>query len=112
MRANILWLLGYLAVMAAIITGLVVARRRTLATLDTPAAREEWRVWKERTSQQNKTPDPVQRRAVTSDEPPSLILLRDRFPVVVATTVLICSFLLGFLVFLVKGVLRGRRTTS
>jgi len=109
-RANVLWLLTYFAVIAAVVTGLVVARRRTLA--DTPAAREKWRVWKERTNQQPKTSDPVQRRVVSSDEPPTLILLRDRFPVVVATMVLICSFLFGFLVFLVKGVVRSGRPTS
>lgn len=111
-RATVLWLLAYLAVMAALVAGLVAARRRVLTTLDTPEARREWLAWKEKTAAEQQGAGPVRRQTVRSNEPPALILLRDRFPVIVVTTVMIGSFLFGFLVFVGRGAFRGGRSTS
>jgi hypothetical protein len=98
---RIAWLLAYVAAMSAVVAALVVARGRVVATLDTPEARQRWQQWKEET--RRKSDGPIQRRPVRSDEPPALILLRDRFPAIVATSVLICSFLFAFLGFAARG---------
>jgi hypothetical protein len=111
-RAIVLWSFAYLAVMAAVVAGLAVARQRVLATLDTPQARQEWREWMEHTARQQDLGGPVQRRPVRSEEPPAVILLRDRFPVIVVTTVMIGSFLIGFLVFVAKGAFQSRRPST
>jgi hypothetical protein len=111
-RAIIIWLLAYIAVMTAIVAALVVTRKRVLATLDTPEARRQWQAWKEKTADEQSTAGPVRRRPVQNDEPPALILLRDRFAAIVATTVMICSFLFAFLAFVARGAFRSRRPTS
>jgi hypothetical protein len=99
--SRLAWLLAYLAAMSAVVAALVVARGRVVASLDTPEAREQWQRWKDETRRQSD--GPIQRRPVRSDEPPALILLRDRFGVIVATSVVICSFLFAFLAFAARG---------
>lgn len=111
-RTHLGWLLAYLAVMGAMVAGLVAARRRVVATLDTPEARQQWRKWKEQTAQPTAANNPTQRRPVTSDEPPALILMRDRFAAIVVTTLLIGSFLFAFLAFAARGAFRGGRPKS
>ena len=108
--SKIAWLLSYLAAMSGVVAALVVARERVIATLDTPEARQEWQEWKEETLR--KSPGPIERRPVRSDEPPALILLRDRFPVVVGSSVLICSFLFAFLAFAARGALGSKRDSQ
>lgn len=108
-RAKLLLLMAYVVTMTALIAALLAARRSALATLDTPEAREHWRAWKAEVERQKKSRGPVERRSVRSDEPPAVILLRDRFPVILATTVLIGSFLFGFLAFVTWGAVRTGR---
>jgi hypothetical protein len=110
-RAAILWILAYLAVMTALVAGLVAVRRRALATFDTPEARQEWQVWKEKTADEQKAAGPVRRKVVRSQEPPALILLRDRFPAIVVTTVMLGSFLFAFLAFVGRGAFRSGGST-
>ncbi|HVX14246.1 MAG TPA: hypothetical protein VHC22_23875 [Pirellulales bacterium] len=110
-RAHVVWLVAYAALMAGLVAGLVIVRRRVLAALDTPAARAEWQAWKEQTAREQHQAVPVRRRPVTSDEPPALILLRDRFPVIVVTSLVIGSFLFAFLAFVMQGAFRGERRT-
>jgi hypothetical protein len=106
--SKIAWLVSYLAAMSAVVAVLMVARDRVIATLDTPEARQRWQEWKEET--RRKSPGPIERRPVRSDEPPALILLRDRFPAVVGSSVLICSFLFAFLVFVARGAFGSSRS--
>lgn len=111
-RATVLWLLAYLALMAALVAGLVAARRRVLASLDTPKARREWLAWKDKTAAEQQQGAPVRRKTVRSNDPPAVILFRDRFAVIVVTTVLIGSFLFAFLAFVGRGAFRGGRPTT
>lgn len=100
--------------MAAIVASLMVMRRRVVDRLSQPEAIAQWRAWRAETERQSELPGPVQRRAVVSDEPPALVLLRDRFGVIVATSVLIGTFLFAFLAFLGRGMIqdRARRTAA
>jgi hypothetical protein len=109
-RAKILLLLAYVATMVAVVATLLAARRSALATLDTPQAHEQWRAWKAETERQKKTGGPIDRRTVRSDEPPALILLRDRFPAILVTSLLIGSFLFMFLAFVAWGAFRNGAT--
>ncbi|HWB13500.1 MAG TPA: hypothetical protein VG826_30020 [Pirellulales bacterium] len=103
--SKIAWLASYLAAMSAVVAALMVIRARVLSALDTPDARRQWQSWKEET--QRKSAGPIERRPVRSDEPPALILLRDRFPAVVVSSVMICSFLFAFLGFAARGAFRS-----
>lgn len=105
-QAKLLLLLAYLVTMTTLLSALFAARRSALATLDTPEGRERWRSWKADVERQKKSGGPVERRSVRSDEPPALILLRDRFPVIVVMSVLIGSFLFAFLAFVTWGATR------
>jgi hypothetical protein len=106
-RATVFWLLAYLAAMTLVVGGLLILRQRTLTELNTPEARRQWQAWKQETSEKQQAAEPVRRRPVRSDEPPALILLRDHFAAIVATTVMICSFLFAFLAFVASGSLGG-----
>ena len=105
-RVKLLLLLAYLVTMTALISALFAARRSALATLDTPEGRQDWRAWKAEVERQKKSGGPVERRPVRGDEPPAVILLRDRFPVIVAMSVVIGSFLFAFLAFVTLGATR------
>ena len=52
-------------------------------------------------------PGPVKRKAIVSDEPPGLVLMRDRFPVILVVAILMGSFFFGFLMVLIRGSLRA-----
>jgi len=97
----------YLAVMALMVWGLRVAQQRVIETLGSEKALAEWRAFAEETRRPPPGQQPVLRRPVKSDEPPSLVLMRDHFIAILATSLLIGSFVYAFLLFLLWGTTRG-----
>jgi hypothetical protein len=110
--ASWLWLAGYVIAMTALIAALVVARERVVERLSRPEAQRQWQAWRDEVRRRNAAQSPNSRHAVASDEPPSLVLLRDRFPAIVATSVLVGSFLFAFLMFVARGVARQSVVSS
>jgi hypothetical protein len=112
-RGDIIWLLAYLAMLAGLIWFLFNARGRTLSTYEGQAARTQWHVWQQEAVKQSEGGHaPVQRRAPSSNEPPALVLMRDRFGAIVAAALITGSFLFGFLMLTIRGAFRqspGRR---
>ena len=107
---HLLWLAAYLVFAAALLAALVHLRRSAMAELDNPRARRQWQQWRDETRRQSEAAGPVQRRAVKTDEPPGLILLREHFPLIVITTLLIGSFVFVFLMWLLRGITRSGQT--
>lgn len=105
-----LWLAGYLMAMTALVAVLVVARTRVVERLSQPEAQRQWQDWRDAAQRRNDSQGPAGRRVVVSEEPPALVLLRDRFPAIVATSLLIGSFMFVFLMFLARGVARQSAT--
>lgn len=105
---HLLWLAAWLAVVAAIVVPLSVMRGRMVERLSRPEAMAEWRTWRAETERRREASGPVERRAAAGDEPPSLVLLRDHFVPIVATSVLMGSFLFAFLAFVARGISRER----
>ena len=101
-------LLIYATAMALMVWGLCVAQKRVIATLGSPEALAEWRAFAEETRKPPGPGEAVQRRPVKSDEPPSLVLMRDHFIAIAATSLLIGSFVYAFLAFLVLGSWRSK----
>jgi len=106
-----LWAIAWLATMAAVYYGLDRARHWTLATVGTADVQTEWQNW--RAEEQARAASPsggVVRRPPKSGEPPLLILMRDYFPAIVATVLLIATVMFGFLAIVVPGAIgwRGR----
>jgi hypothetical protein len=99
----LLWLAAYLTMLALIATALVYVRRQKVAELSTPQALADWQDWKAETERQAGSPGLPSRRPVHSDEPPTLILLRDHFGVVVAMSLTVASCLFGFLMVVIRG---------
>ena len=91
-RGNLLWLAAYLSVVAGVVLVMLQVRRVTLRTMDTPAARAQWDAWRAAPPNQ-RTDLPVRRHPPSSDEPPSLVMMRDHFPVMMATAVVFGSLL-------------------
>lgn len=103
-----LWLVAWLMVMAAIVASLWLVRRRMVERLSRPESLAQWRQWRAETERQRQSPGPVRRRTANSDEPPALVLLRDHFGAIVATSVLMGTFLFAFLAFVGRGIVRQR----
>lgn len=98
---------GYTAVMAAVVAGMFVARRRVFAAFDTPEAHAQWTAWREETSRLSKTDDdPMKRREAKSLEPPALVFFRDYFGTAIATGVIGSTLFYWFTAFLIRGSLR------
>jgi hypothetical protein len=103
---RVLWFAGYLLTMAAVVAGMYWARQAVVTGFGSPEALAEWRQWKAETERLRKEGGPVQRRAVTSDEPPALVLMRDSFSAILAGSIAIGSFLFAFLAFIIEGSMR------
>ncbi len=101
------WLAAYLIIMGTILWGLHAARQSVLAKFSDPATLAAWQAWAEET-RHPAGDEPVARRPVKSDEPPSLVLMRDHFRVIQVVSVSIGSFLFAFLGFLGAGLWRQR----
>lgn len=105
-RWGLLWLAVYATLMALTVWGLAWSRQRVLLRFGTPDAVAEWRRWAAETRQ----PDPgqpVARRPVKADEPPSLVLMRDHFTAILAVSLVVASMVFAFLSFVAWGVSRG-----
>lgn len=105
-RATVLLVVGYAALLAAAVGGVVEARRRTMATLASPEARAEWNAWRAETRELSTSDGPMKRREAKAPEPPLLILLRDHFGAAVGSTVVAMTLFYWFLAFLIRGSMR------
>jgi hypothetical protein len=91
---------GWLATMLLVAAGMQAARRWALADLGTAGARQNWQEYKRAVTAQG-------RRPPKSDEPPTLILLRDRFAGVLVSTLVLATSLYAFLALVLLGMWRG-----
>ena len=96
---------GYLLMAAAIVYGMFVARRITLAEFGSAAAQQQWQTWRDQATEQADPDGPVQRRPSNSPEPPALVLMRDYFGVCLIFAIAMSSMLYGALALMVVGAL-------
>lgn len=104
---NLVWFAAYLVTMAAVVGSLCYLRHRVLTDLTRPEALAQWQAWKAATERHDPGA-PVQRRPVSSREPPALVLLRDYFAGILVTSLLVTSFLFLFLMLIARGVRNTR----
>jgi hypothetical protein len=117
-RRTWLWLAAYAAVVAGVVVAMFQLRRLAFENFDTPEARAEWEAWRE--APPNQRDDlPVKRRPPTSAEPPTLVLMRDYFGVMLTAAVVFSSLLFAALSIALWGALgrlelnhRGHRGTQ
>jgi hypothetical protein len=97
----------YVAGALGIVLGLARTRESTIANLSTPEQQAYWQKWKADAARQDGTTGPVARREPKSDEPPTLVLLRDHYPVIIVAGLTFYTFLFALAVFLGRGILRS-----
>ena len=98
------WLAIYLAMIAAIGAAVVGLRSTMLASLSTPEVLESWQDSRTTAAKQDGKHGPVERVEQPGVEPPMRILLRDNFPVVLASALVFPGLILGFLLLMLRGV--------
>jgi len=98
---------GYVVLVVGLVVAMNAARRQTLATDSTARAHSDWQTWRQEAQSQHKGRGPVMRRVPKTEEPPTLVLLRDYF-FTSATVLLVLSSALYFaFALLVRGALLG-----
>jgi hypothetical protein len=102
-RFSLVWLLGYLVLVALVTFGLFYGRQQAFAIYGSEAAQAEWDVWRDDAKKLADESGPVKRRIPKSIEPPALVLMRDHFVVCLAGSLLLTSVLFGTFMILVRG---------
>jgi hypothetical protein len=100
------WLAAYLLLVAAIVWGLVAARRWALAELATQQSLGNWQQWRDDVQSQDKHLGPTERRIPKSTEPPALVLMRDYFDISLGGAIVFSTVLYWVIVWLFSGALR------
>ncbi len=102
--------MGYVAVAAVASYWLWSARQNAIENLGNKHAVQQWQQFNQEMAQEQQRGSPVARKLSPSDEPPSLVLLRDHFGGILLSLLVILAFLYAFVAFLIEGVARGART--
>ena len=108
----ILWLALYVIATAGLGWWFVQVRGNWLAQADRPELRAGWEAWKDDVrSNEAAGAGPVRRRVPTAQEPPATILLRDHFPAILVTVLLVWSAFFAFLAMTLTGAMRTSTPT-
>jgi hypothetical protein len=94
-------------VLAAVTLTLVTVRQSTLASLEHSGPQAAWDEYRDAVRAGKADQGFVRRRAPVSDEPPTLVLLRDHFAVCLVGLLTMSGLLYGALIFLIRGVLQS-----
>jgi H+/Cl- antiporter ClcA len=94
------WLLGYAAMIAAVVGAMVWAKQSAMSSSVT-----EWQAWREAERKEQSGPKIVERRVPQSDEPPALVLMRDYFVVLMLGALVFSSLLFWVIAWFVTGIL-------
>lgn len=69
----------YPVAMAALVWGMFHTRTVVLRNFDSPESHSNWQEWRSDVEKQQQEPQTVARRVPKSEEPPTLVLMRDYF---------------------------------
>jgi uncharacterized membrane protein (DUF485 family) len=106
------WLVGYAALVAAIVVTMIWLRQSAVPQLSSQKSIDDWQAWKQANAEEQKARSgPVERRVPKSDEPPELVLMRDFFGVLMTGALLFSSLLYWIMAWFVTGILRSRINT-
>lgn len=104
--ADLLWLMLWIAMLAAIAAAMFYVRDGVLHSADAES-QQNWEEWREAVKEGRGKEGPVQRRVPKSVEPPAIVLLRDHFGVCLAIALVLSSVLFGTFVLFVRGVMNS-----
>ena len=92
-----------MAMMAAVVVGMLRMRAAAIEVYGTAEAQAEWDTWREDAKKMAEQPGAVKRRAPESAEPPALVLMRDHFAVCLSLALVLSTVLFGTFMVLVRG---------
>jgi hypothetical protein len=101
------WLIGYVAVLVAVMIATFKTREWALEELATSKSLADWQTWRDDVRQQQGRPGPVERRVPKSSEPPALVMMRDHFVVSLTGTVLFSTLLYWVFAWFLMGVMHS-----
>lgn len=87
--------------------GTWTVRQRLLKNYSTEQAAERWQEWKQATESMAVDPGPTVRSPVSTELPPSYILLRDHFAACLGGVLVTSGVFFGVILWMLRGVLRG-----
>jgi hypothetical protein len=100
------WIAGYVVLFAAVFGSMLWARHTALSQLSSNESRSNWQAWRDDVREQHAGDKGVERRVPKSDEPPALVLMRDRFVVMLIGALLFSSVLYWIIAWFVTGILK------
>lgn len=106
-RFWIVSVLIYLGGLIAIIAFMQTMRGELIEELSTPEAIAAWQKWKADAANPDGKLGPVERRAPKTDEPPTLVLMRDHYAPILATVLTFYTLLFAFGALVTRGIMRG-----
>jgi hypothetical protein len=104
---NTLILVVYLTLLIALTVGLWVARGQVLRPKEAAQARDQWQEWRSAAKDQQTEKGPVLRRVPKSEEPPTVVLLRDYFVTSSLILIVLSSAVYFAFALMLRGVLAG-----
>ena len=95
----------YLACMAAVAYGMMLARQSTIRNYGSQIAATDWQEWRSVAMEQSQGDGPVVRRPPKSEQPPALMLMTQHFATCLTLSLLLTSILYATLTMMVRGAL-------
>ncbi len=102
------WIVGYAVLIGTVAGTIFWLRQSAIADWSSPQSISDWQAWREDVREQQTNRGPVERRIPKSDEPPTLVLMRDYFAVIMVGAILFSSVLYWIIAWFVTGILKGR----
>lgn len=96
----------YLVLMAAATWAMVMVRDNTIESFSTPEAKAQWQDWREAVENDKANMGPVKRKVPKSDEPPTLVMLRDHFGACLFAMLVMATIMYLSIVIFAKGAFR------
>lgn len=100
---NLVWLVIYISVMTTIVMAANYVRTWAIDELGSGRSKADWETWREETEKQEQGEGPVTRRKAVSDEPPTLVLMRDHFVTCLGGLLLMATVLFFTMMVLFRG---------
>jgi hypothetical protein len=99
------WVFLYVGLMVLIVVALQRSRSYALRDFSSDEAQAQWDTWRNDVAKSTEQPGPVARRLPRSAEPPTLVLLRDHYGVVLTGALLMSSLLFFSFAFFCRAIL-------
>ena len=105
--SNIIWLILYFAMIAAIVTGFGRGRKFAVERYGSDTAQENWDSWRSDVKEMDQEKNsPTERRVPKSPRPPMLVLMEDYYLSCMVFSIVLSSALFLTTLFVAKGAMK------